>query len=88
MTAKLTAQQIRDMQARMGDNSQQHYALGCMDESLIGRLDFALRLTRDVQERLDDKDRLYLWQAIQEGYCEFCGTRLKPKETCYCTNDE
>jgi len=84
MTAKLTPQQIHDMQARMGDDSQQHYALGCMDDTLIGKLEFALRFTRAIQQKLSDADRLHFWQAIQEGYCDYCGRVIAPKDKCYC----
>jgi len=92
MTAKLTPQQIRDMQARMGDDSQQHYALGCMDDTLKAQLNKISPLIseiRDLQHDIPDQARLSVWEVLTLGYCIRCGSKLKKWDAaCTCTKDE
>jgi hypothetical protein len=46
-----------------------------------------LALVREGIEKLSENDRVLLFEAIESGYCRWCGWK-RGNETCHCTNDE
>lgn len=40
-----------------------------------------LRDLRELQARMNDSERVELWENLREGYCEHCGTIYLP---CFC----
>jgi hypothetical protein len=49
----------------------------------------AISILREQQSKLKyDHERKDLWDQIQDGYCNECGTPIAHGKECYCTRDD
>ena len=49
------------------------------------RIEDLVNAFRQMQEEMNDEERIEFWDNLQEGYCKYCGSKYLP---CYCSNDE
>lgn len=64
--------------------------MSTMHKSFKDALDQRVAGVRQLQELLNDEERMDLWREIMKGYCHECGMANPSKDFhgCYCANDE